>query len=181
MLKKISLSITLGVAIILGAFLLADSKYQMPLKVIYNQLNPVAKKEIDCLANNILFEAGHESEKGKMAVAFVTLNRVNSGFFPKTICDVVKQKTTGICQFSWYCEDRANRIYYAKDLTPQQEMLYNEIRNIAVHVYANYGKINDPTKGALFYHADYVRPNWKNMIHTATIGRHIFYIRKDML
>jgi spore germination cell wall hydrolase CwlJ-like protein len=40
--------------------------------------------------------------------------------------------------------------------------------------------LEDPSKGALFYHADYVNPQWRNMEHLTTIGRHIFYIRKDM-
>ena len=34
----------------------------------------------------------------------------------------------------------------------------------------------DPTKGALFYHARFVRPRWsKKMVRTAIIGGHIFY------
>lgn len=153
----------------------------MPLKVYYSQLSPAIRTEIECLTDNIFFEAAHEPENGKQAVAFVTLNRMNSGYFPESICGVVKQKTQNVCQFSWYCEERPHRLSYSKDLTFNQQMLYNEIRKIAMHVYVNYGKIKDPTNGALFYHADYVNPQWKNMIHTATIGRHIFYIRKDMI
>lgn len=181
MLKKILASTILGSTFIFFGYTMASMKYEMPLKVYYSQLSPFAQKEIECLANNIYFESAYESEKGKIAVAYVTLNRVNSGFFPQTVCDVVKQKTTGVCQFSWYCQETPKRISYSKDLTSKQEVMYNEIQKIAIDVYANYGKIPDPTKGALFYHADYVQPKWKNMIHTATIGRHIFYIRKDMM
>jgi spore germination cell wall hydrolase CwlJ-like protein len=181
MLKKILASIIVGITIIGFGYTMASMKYDMPLKVYYTQLNPFAQKEIRCLADNIYFEAGYEPEKGQKAVAFVTLNRVKSGVFPETICGVVKQKTTSVCQFSWYCEERPKRLSYSGDLTPRQELVYNDIRNLAIHVYANYDKIQDPTKGALFYHADYVNPRWKNMIHTATIGRHIFYIRKDLM
>lgn len=181
MLRKILVSVILGFIFIYLGFSLASVKNSFPLKVYYTSLSPEAKREIKCLADNIYFEAAKEPEKGQVAVAFVTLNRMNSGFFPDTICGVVKQKTTGVCQFSWYCEDQPRRISYAKSLTPAQEMLYNDIRNLAIYVYANYERMDDPTNGALFYHADYVRPGWRNMIHTATIGRHIFYIRKDML
>ncbi|MBJ7298438.1 MAG: cell wall hydrolase [Dolichospermum sp.] len=38
----------------------------------------------------------------------------------------------------------------------------------------NYEILDDVTKGALYYHADYVNPRWK-LIKTTTIGRHIFY------
>jgi hypothetical protein len=65
-------------------------------------------------------------------------------------------------------------------LTNSNNSLYNDIRNLAIYVYANYELLNDPTNGALFYHADYVRPGWRNMEKTAVIGRHIFYIRKDL-
>jgi spore germination cell wall hydrolase CwlJ-like protein len=40
--------------------------------------------------------------------------------------------------------------------------------------------MEDPSKGAMFYHADYVFPQWKNMTKTAVIGRHIFYNKKDL-
>jgi spore germination cell wall hydrolase CwlJ-like protein len=55
--------------------------------------------------------------------------------------------------------------------------LYNEIRELAVSVYINYERMIDPSNGALFYHADYVNPGWKNMRTTAVVGRHIFYAK----
>ena len=111
------------------------------------------------------------------AVAFVTINRVRSGFFEKDICAVVKQKTNGTCQFSWYCE---NTTPASERLTGRAEMVYNGVRSLAAYVYVNHDKMEDPSKGALFYHADYVNPGWKNMQHLTTIGRHIFYNRKDL-
>ena len=62
-------------------------------------------------------------------------------------------------------------------MTIKDTMLYNEIRQLATHIVLNYHKLEDMTKGATFYHADYVNPRWK---HTKVeqIGRHIFYIRK---
>ena len=47
--------------------------------------------QLECMAKNIYFEAAIESTAGKLAVAQVTLNRVNSTRFPNTICGVVKQ------------------------------------------------------------------------------------------
>jgi spore germination cell wall hydrolase CwlJ-like protein len=55
--------------------------------------------------------------------------------------------------------------------------LYNDIRELAVSVYINYERMIDPSNGALFYHADYVNPGWRNMKTTAIVGRHIFYNR----
>jgi len=152
----------------------------LPYKAYYSFMSADARTQVECLAQNIYYEAGYEPEKGQVAVAFVTLNRVKSGFFESDICGVVKQKTGNVCQFSWWCEDRPKAISTARALTDSNNRLYNDIRNLAVYVYANHDKLEDPSKGALFYHADYVNPKWRNMEHLTTIGRHIFYIRKDM-
>lgn len=158
----------------------ASNIIKLPFKPNYNTMSVEDKKQIDCLAENIYFEAGYEPEKGQIAVAFVTINRVKSGFFEKDICGVVKQKTKNVCQFSWYCEEKPKAIAYSKALTNGHNLVYNDIINLAAYVYVNHDSMEDPSKGALFYHADYVRPGWKNMEHLTTIGRHIFYIRKDL-
>ena len=100
--------------------------------------------------------------QGRFAVAMVTMNRTQDPRFPKDICSVVKQRVKSTCQFSWYCEKKrlANRD------------VYEQAREVAVMVYANYEKIHDMTKGALYYHADYVNPRWK-LVKTTKIGRHI--------
>lgn len=134
------------------------------LDVSYSQLTKETQKQIDCLAENIYHEAGYEPREGKEAVALVTLNRMQDPRFPKDICGVVKQKTTSVCQFSWFCQH-----VYVKN-----KDVYEEARNTAVYVYANYENLKDITKGALYYHADYVNPRWK-LEKTTVIGRHIFY------
>ena len=47
------------------------------------------KKQIMCMAKNIFFEAATESTAGKLAVAQVVFNRVNSEHFPNSVCEVV--------------------------------------------------------------------------------------------
>ena len=170
------------IAIIIGftASSIKSGVAKIPYKANYAFMSDDAKKQVECLADNIYFESAYEPVQGQIAVAFVTINRVKSGFFEKDICGVVKQKTKNTCQFSWYCEERPMSIYTSKVLTNGDNRVYNDIRKLAVYVYANYDKIEDPSKGALFYHADYVNPKWKNMEHLTTIGRHIFYNRKDL-
>jgi spore germination cell wall hydrolase CwlJ-like protein len=140
------------------------------LDVQYNQLTKDAQKQIDCLADNIYHEAGYESEEGKQAVAFVTLNRAQqSERFGKDICSVVKQKVNSVCQFSWFCAGKT---------AISNNFAYRQAREVALYVYANYEKLTDITGGALFYHADYVNPRWK-LTKTTVIGRHIFYKERD--
>jgi spore germination cell wall hydrolase CwlJ-like protein len=136
------------------------------IDVQYSQLTKDAKKQVDCLADNIYFEAAHEPEKGRVAVALVTLNRVQDPRYPKDICSVVKQRVNYTCQFSWFCEE-GKRV--------SNSHAHREAKRIALFVYANYDKITDVTHGALFYHADYVNPKWRGLEKTIVIGRHIFY------
>jgi spore germination cell wall hydrolase CwlJ-like protein len=139
------------------------------LDVSYNQLTKETQKQVDCLAQNIYHEAGYESREGKEAVALVTLNRTQDPRFPKDICGVVKQKTfwqgLTVCQFSWVCAPFNNN---------KESEAYQQSKDIALFVYANYENLKDITKGALYYHADYVNPRWK-LEKTTVIGRHIFY------
>jgi spore germination cell wall hydrolase CwlJ-like protein len=145
----------------------------------YNHLTIEMRKEIQCLAKNIYFEARNEPIEGQVAVAFVTLNRVMSPNFPSTICQVVEQRNARVCQFSWLCEEKPSYIYRNNLLTINDDKVYNKIRDLSVYVYANYENIKDPTYGSLFYHADYVSPNWNKLQKVVTIGRHIFYIPKE--
>lgn len=149
-----------------------------PIQIEYRQLTSETQKELKCLADNLFFESGFEPVEGQVAVAMVTLNRVRYSQFENTICGVVKEKTKrGVCQFSWYCEpkmyERSKYLFY----NPTKEYL-NSLQ-IALYVYTNYGLIQDPSEGALYYHADYVNPRWSFVVKTTQIGRHIFYQEKD--
>jgi len=118
--------------------------------------------EIECLATNIYFEALTESEAGQVAVANVTMNRVNSKHFPNSVCEVVWEPK----QFSWTHDGKSDK--------PSSKKAYEEVYEIAKAVYD--GNIVDITEGSTFYHADYVNPSWnKVMQRVAKIDRHIFY------
>lgn len=129
------------------------------------------EKELECLAKNIYYEAGNESFEGKVAVALVTLNRVNSPDFPKDICSVVYEKNIiynkVICQFSWYCDSRAK-------VRPIHTESYNESVRVAKKVLLEGFKLEIISEDVLFYHANYISPKWKRK-RVTQIGKHIFY------
>lgn len=132
-------------------------------------INSIEHKQIECLAKNIYHEARGESTTGKIAVAFVTLNRVKSTKYPKTICGVVAQKDkVGKCQFSWTCS-KPKRIDQVK-----KDKSFAEALNLASYVYLNRDKLHDPTRGSLHYHAKSANPKWK-WKKILQIGNHIFY------
>ncbi len=125
--------------------------------------------EIRCLALNIYFEARGEPESGQVAVGHVVMNRVASSRFPGTVCGVVQQGGAlrrNRCQFSWWCDGRSDK--------PGNKRLWEKSAELALKVY--WGRTVDPTEGALWYHADYVKPAWRKTFDRGPkIGRHIFY------
>jgi spore germination cell wall hydrolase CwlJ-like protein len=128
------------------------------------------EQSLDCLAINIYREAGNEPFEGKVAVAQVTLNRTESGKFPDTVCGVVYQKNKFmekiVCQFSWYCD----RIHRTRPINRQS---YDESYTVAKKVLLEGFRLPS-LEDALYYHADYVNPNWR-LKRITKIGNHIFY------
>lgn len=133
-------------------------------------------KELNCLATNIYHEARNDGMTGQRAVAWATLNRVESPSYPNTVCEVVYQaelNENGIplrnkCQFSWFCDGKSDDI--------EDQASWNVAQSIAEEVMNAYGKETDPTNGAIMYHAHYVEPFWVSSYNeTARIDSHIFY------
>lgn len=60
----------------------------------------LSDEELEVLLRIVEAEAGCEDEEGKLLVANVVLNRVNSDSFPGTVSEVVFQQEKGVTQFS---------------------------------------------------------------------------------
>lgn len=135
----------------------------------------IPKDDLQCMAENIYYEAGNQSFVGKLAVGHVVLNRLKSPGYPRTICGVIYDgsqnvKTTA-CQFSWTCAehrgvDRSSE-YWSQSLRAARDILKDPEKSV------------DITDGATSYHADYVSPDWaKRLKVIAKIDQHIFYKTK---
>ena len=132
-------------------------------------------KDINCLARNIYYEARGESEQGQLAVAQVTLNRVESPMFPNTICGVVNEryKVNGqeVCQFSWRCDPKANTNLVVSETNPIFQLAWQAIKN--------YHSLDIVTTDTYWFHAVYVKPKWRKFKErVAKIDYHIFYRQK---
>ena len=125
--------------------------------------------EHQCLARAIYFEARSESEIGRLAVARVILNRVQSPFYPDTICGVVYQNAErrNACQFSFTCDGLSDQ--------PRPGKAWQNAKTLASQAMAGEGEVH-AIATATHYHADYVLPEWSGaMTRLVQIGRHIFY------
>jgi spore germination cell wall hydrolase CwlJ-like protein len=131
----------------------------------------LSNSDFHCLVDNIYHEAGNQPWVGKMAVAYVTINRVKDERWPSSICEVVWQKTaTSTCQFSWTCQiDKVKR-------RKINEQWWNESQDVVYEIMKVYDPYSDPIRGATHFHATYVKPNWGNKLYrVVTINDHIFY------
>ncbi len=130
-------------------------------------------KQLDCLTRNIYWESATEPFEGKVAVAQVTINRVESGKFASDICGVVYQKNViydkVICQFSWFCDGSSK-------VRPIYPAHWKESEEVAKKVLLEGFRLPS-LKNALYFHADYVKPQWGKP-QVAKVGRHIFYADK---
>lgn len=143
-----------------------------------SRLATISAEDRECLAKNIYFEARGETIAGQVAVAWVTLNRMESSKFPDTLCGVVYQARTDRngnplrhqCQFSWFCDGKSDRIRNQRE--------WEDVQLITNVVLLDWARAKDsPVQDATFYHADYVRPYWaEKFTQVAQIDTHIFYI-----
>lgn len=111
--------------------------FSKDLSIIENKKEPeenlfYEEESFNLLARAVMGEAEGEPYKGKVAVAGVILNRVESDKFPNTIHDVLYQKN----QFTIV---ETERIY----LTPNQDSILAAKEALTG---------NDPSQGALFFY-----------------------------
>ena len=143
---------------------------------------PVELTQLHCLAKNIYHEARGESLDGQLAVAHVTLNRVNHKRFPDTVCGVVKQAKMSAwwaethnravpikykCQFSWYCDGRPDTI--------TDQAAWRESVDLSLAVVK--GETHDPTSGATHYfNPGLADPYWQDhYTKVASVDNHDFF------
>jgi len=152
----------------------------LPVPHIVFEATAEDKRQIQCLARNIYWEASNEPSRGKVAVAQVTVNRAADDRFADDICGVVYErdrvKVRGrmrtVCQFSWTCMSVKNK-------TPQNSDNWDDAVQIAQKFVLD-GTSLPELEEALFYHAARIHPRWaRQMVKIERIGNHIFYREKQ--
>lgn len=144
-----------------------------------SKLTPTEAKAVDpngeaalddtltCLSRTIYWEAKGASAADMQAVANVVLNRLGHDGFPDTVCAVVKQGSERkACQFSWWCDGRADQI--------KEDQPFLEAKEIARKTLNR--QLPDNTHGALYFHDRQAAPAWrKTFVKTAQTSRFVFY------
>lgn len=129
------------------------------------------RKNLECLAKNVYYEARGEPAEGQYAVAEVTMNRKASRRYPASVCAVVHEKRWDAIRkryvgaFSW-------TEFYAVPEPAGDAWAFAQ--KVAADVY--YGRAPEQLGGATYYHATHIRPSWsRTQERVARIGRHVFY------
>lgn len=127
----------------------------------------LSDKDYDALIRIVEAEAGGEDQDGKLLVANVVLNRVNSDLFPDNVLDVVMQREQGIAQFSPTVDGRYQNVRISEDTREAVER-------------ALYGE--DISQGALYFcareKADSDRLKWfdRKLTRLFSYGNHEFFL-----
>jgi hypothetical protein len=165
------MKILLPFVLALSAVMAIPSYAQQDDEEVAYRVKQIINSEVNCLAQNIYYEAGSEPYEGKLAVAQVTLNRTRSPKYPKTICEVVHQRTTyngkTVCQFTWTCEKSypiRSKYNWEECVIIAKRALTEAVLHDTIH-----------RRNALYYHANYVDPKWSQGRVIMRIGNHIFY------
>jgi N-acetylmuramoyl-L-alanine amidase len=172
-LAMLGLPILAVAGIVTFAYLHRTSIEPARIEAMQRELKRANRRESDlqCLAENIYFEARGEPLNGQYAVAEVTLNRTRTQNFPHTICAVVHEmrwdpsRRRFVADFSWT---------ELGGLSPEDGPAWKRAMAVAS---AAYDDLHDPiVPGALFYHSISIRPGWaRTRTAIATIGNHVFY------
>ena len=126
----------------------------------------LSDEDRNCLIRNVFYEAGAEPYAGKIAVAQVTWNRVRSGAWGRTICQVVHAPH----QFSWTRDPvKRNRALSGLQVDAVRD---------AVDAFLSGVRVSKLDR-SMHFHAAHVRPTWATTdARVKRIGGHVFYALK---
>lgn len=130
------------------------------------QVYSLGDADMEALLRIVESEAGNEDEDGKLLVANVVLNRVNSERFPATVTEVVFQQEKGVAQFS----PISNGTFYKVEIS---EETYEAVNRALLG--------EDISEGALFFasrkYADSEKMKWfdENLTFLLKHGGHEFF------
>lgn len=138
-------------------------------------VDPAGTEPLDeaivCLSRTVYWETKGENIASMEAVANVVMNRLEKPGFPKTICEVVREgREQGACQFSWWCDGRADDAEDEKSYAIAKEIARKALNK----------QLDDRTGGALYFHHGEAKTNWAvEYIKTAKVGKFSFYKPHD--
>jgi N-acetylmuramoyl-L-alanine amidase len=139
----------------------------IPLAYAERDASLMDEHDLVCLALNVYHEARNQPFEGQLAVAHVTLNRLEDSLGSISICDVVYRGR----DFSWTTDPAKRRVKSAREAIAWETA--QRVARMAIE-----DRDADPVGGSTFFHAASVQPDWAAaFVRVRQIGDHIFYTR----
>jgi len=119
--------------------------------------------QFECLAKTIYFEAGNQTETGKLLVGLTVMERSMDLRFPQTICGVVEDRKA----FSWFSDGKSDRA--PRNKTSIEASVWEDSKEIASNLMTmpepELRALIDTFGGITHYHSTKVRPYWTKNKH----------------
>ncbi len=115
----------------------------------------------DCMERAMYFESNRSSRDGMIAVGSVVMNRVNSGKYPNSVCEVVGQKNQ-------FAKGVLTRKMESRSMPLVQEAARSVLR----------GERHPLIQDAMFFHTAGHRFSYDNMHYVLTTGGNSFYEKR---
>lgn len=133
-----------------------------------------AYADVQIVALNVFNEARNQPLKGQVAVAEVTLNRMEHSGFPKSARKVVFQRG----QFSWTTNSKAVRS--AAQAKRHDPKAWETSLKAAKMAYFSRDRVPIAPKGSTHFYADYIQtPKWAKNKKKRKIGNHYFLYKES--
>lgn len=134
-----------------------------PILYHVNETINLSQADKNCLIRNVFYESGSEPYAGKIAVAHVTWNRLKSGLWGNSICQVVHAPY----QFSWTHEPASrHRVPTGPHWEASRKAVIDFVNGVRV----------SGLNRSMNFHAVHVQPEWARPDRrVARIGGHMFY------
>ena len=133
-----------------------------------------AQADVNIVALNVFNEARNQPLKGQVAVAEVTLNRMEHSDYPNSARKVVFQRS----QFSWTANKKAVRS--AAQAKRHDPKAWETSLKAAKMAYFSKDKLPIAPKGSTHFYADYIKtPKWAMNKKKRKIGNHYFLYKES--
>lgn len=135
------------------------------------KLSESQKRDVECIAWNLYFEARGGQHNEQVAIAYVPINRIGKKDFGNDVCTNVFQYNlhNGIrkYQFSWIG-------FRFGPHWAREDDAWKNVQKIATEAYLKI--IPDAGKGATYFHSLYVTASWAPHQKKFVLGQHLFWI-----
>ena len=147
-------------------------RHHLPINILEAAgLEDEARRDLECLAWSLYFEARGGTRPEQVAVAYVPINRTRAGSFSSDIC-------TNVFQYGWAGGRRQYQFSWAGIVRGprwrREDDTWERMQRIALQVY--HGEIRDPASGATYFHHASIASTWSGR-NKIRLGSHVFWSR----